>query len=439
MNTDKNEKQNKKPKPVEILSLRRENVLLETTYDPAKIATQFYVKQGNKITTQPSITLGNTKYKPISGSSELLANKVVMLPSECPEHIEVNQLYNEVRDFIHQYVAVSPEFEIIAAHYVLLSWVYDYGQEVPYLRLMGSPGSGKTRFLQVLGSICYKSTFAGGSTTAAPIMRMADKIRGTFIIDEANFSFSDMTAVITQILNQGYSRGFPILRMEGANGVFNPKSFCVFGPKIIATRERFADDALESRCITEVMNGLGERAEISLSLNKKFRKESLELRNKLLSYRMNFSATTPIQMLQMDSNIHPRMRQIFLPLLRVSPSLGHQTQLLNSARTHHYKLLDIIRDSIEYDVLLAILKLSETEEKPSLAQIYRLSGFDGSPRALGEIIRKKLRCKTVRLGSGYIVPTRENKNALLDAQKRFHLQSKSERNEGDELPEVKNV
>ena len=50
-----------------------------------------------------------------------------------------------------------------AAHYVLLSWVYDVFNELPYLRFRGDFGTGKTRALIALGSICYKPFFASGS------------------------------------------------------------------------------------------------------------------------------------------------------------------------------------------------------------------------------------------------------------------------------------
>jgi len=38
---------------------------------------------------------------------------------------------------------VSPAFEKVATHYVLLSWVYDAFNELPYLRRGGDYGSAK--------------------------------------------------------------------------------------------------------------------------------------------------------------------------------------------------------------------------------------------------------------------------------------------------------
>src|SRR6185503_9020715 len=99
-------------------------------------------------------------------------------------------------------------------HFVLLSWLYDAHYEIPYLRVRGEPGSGKTRFLLTVGSLCYKPIFASGASTVSPLFRMLDMIRGTLILDEADFRFSDERAEVVKILNNGTTRGFPVLRAE---------------------------------------------------------------------------------------------------------------------------------------------------------------------------------------------------------------------------------
>src|SRR5437868_7678103 len=96
--------------------------------------------------------------------------------------------------------------------YVLLTWVYDRFNELPYLRLRGDYGTGKTRFLLTLCSICYKPIFASGASSVSPLFHMLDRFGGTLIIDEADFRFSDEKADLTKILNNGNVRGFPVLR-----------------------------------------------------------------------------------------------------------------------------------------------------------------------------------------------------------------------------------
>jgi hypothetical protein len=62
---------------------------------------------------------------------------------------------------------VIGNFRKIATYYILLTWVYDAFNELPYLRLRGDFGSGKTRALIVIGSLCYKSFFASGASTVS--------------------------------------------------------------------------------------------------------------------------------------------------------------------------------------------------------------------------------------------------------------------------------
>jgi len=104
---------------------------------------------------------------PYSPNNNLIKNEVVLLPSEPEEYGSEEGLLADIQSFIHRYVDVSPLFEKIASYYVLFSWVYDSFNELPYLRLRGDPGSGKTRFLLTVGSVCYKPIFASGASTVS--------------------------------------------------------------------------------------------------------------------------------------------------------------------------------------------------------------------------------------------------------------------------------
>ena len=59
-------------------------------------------------------------------------------------------------------------FEEAATYYVLLTWVYDTFNELPYLRLKGEFGTGKTRCLLTIGSLCYKPMFVSGAIASRP-------------------------------------------------------------------------------------------------------------------------------------------------------------------------------------------------------------------------------------------------------------------------------
>ncbi|HZA22550.1 MAG TPA: hypothetical protein VFA32_08105, partial [Dehalococcoidia bacterium] len=190
----------------------------------------------------------------IEPPKDKLVGEVVLFPSEAAPYGDLPALLQEVKDFIHRYLELPERYEALAALYVLMAWVFDVLPVVPYLRARGDFGTGKSRFLQVIGSISYRPIFASGATTPSPVFRILDRYPGTFILDEADFQHSNEWSEIVKILNQGYKPGTPVLRSEKrGEGRFEPEGFQVFGPKVIATRQKFKDEALESRCLTNIM------------------------------------------------------------------------------------------------------------------------------------------------------------------------------------------
>ena len=221
-----------------------------------------------------------------------------------------------IQAFVHRYVDLSPVFEEIAAHYVLLSWVYDAFNELPYLRLRGDYGTGKTRALMVIGSLCYKPFFASGASTVSPIFHVLDAFGGTLVLDEADFRFSDATAPLSKILNNGNMAGLPVLRtMTNRHKELNPRAFRVYGPKLIAMRHSFADRALESRFLTEESGQRSLRADIPIQLPPQLHAEARVLRNSLLAWRFAHRFTIGSDARRQATGVEPRLNQTALSLL----------------------------------------------------------------------------------------------------------------------------
>ena len=354
---------------------------------------------------------------PYSPQNNLLKHEAVLLSSEPEDYESEEALVTLIQSFIHKYADVSPLFEEIASYYVLLSWVYDSFNELPYLRLRGGPGSGKTRFLLTVGSICYKPMFASGASTVSPIFRMLDSVRGTLVIDEGDFRASDERAEIVKIFNNGNARGFPVLRSEvSPQGEYNPKAYSVFGPKIIATRRAFEDQALESRCITEEMGQKRLRADIPISLPAVYKEEALTLRNKLLAFRLKnfFRFTTAGTVI--DRGIEPRVRQIFAPLLSIIKEDSAQQRLLDLAWRYHQELTTERGMDIEAQVLEVIRDLIEAEDsRLSIREItsWFLDRYGDeydrkvTPKWIGSVIRTRLHLRTQKSHGVFVIPIEE--------------------------------
>lgn len=355
---------------------------------------------------------------PYSAKNNLIANDCVLLPSQPEHHGDKAELLAEVQAFLHRYVDLSPLFEQIAAHYVLLTWVHDAFSELPYLRLRGDYGSGKTRALLALGSLCYRPFFASGASTVSPIFHTLDRFGGTLVLDEADFRFTDATSEIVKILNNGNVKGLPVLRtMQNKDKEFNPRAFKVFGPKIIAMRGRYEDPALESRFLTEEMGQRPLREDISIPLPASLEAEALQLRNKLLHYRLCHLFDTKADLSALMEGVEPRTNQIALPLMSLVDDPKLRADIRDLLTESEQERREERSASPEARVL-SILQEEFSRERATPLSVgaiaakfnTRYAGEYGQPMSdkwMGRVLRNGLRLSTRRSNGVYVLPATE--------------------------------
>lgn len=379
--------------------------------------TYFCVGRNGRWSLENRIQFQDRTFVPYSAANNLIRNEVVLLPSEPEEYGSEADLLAEIRAYIHRYVDVTPLFEQVAAYYALFTWVHDAFNELPYLRACGDYGSGKTRFLQTIGSICYKPIFASGASSVSPLFRILDIFRGTLIIDEGDFRFSDERAEVVKILNNGNARGFPVLRCESSeNKEFNPRAFHVFGPKLVASRGPFEDRALESRFLTEEMGQRKLRDDVPINLSSEHRQEALRLRNKLLLFRIrNLHKQRTVAELR-DREIEPRLNQIFIPILSTIQDPKAREEVRELARAYQREIVAEREMDTEAQVLEVIRRLWDAgESRLAIKDIANwFSDRYGeeyerkiTSKWIGGIIRKKLRLRTQKSHGVFVIPLTE--------------------------------
>src|SRR5437762_9790496 len=243
-------------------------------------------------------------------------------------------------------------------------------------------------------------------------------MRGTLIVDEGDFRFSDEKAELVKILNNGNGRGFPVLRSESVSGrEFSPRAYTVFGPKLIATRGYFQDRALESRCLTEETGGRKLRDDIPVNLTSDYKREALELRNKLLMFRFRSFGKRQIDPALVDHSIEPRLAQIFVPLLSVIEDAGAREALRQVAREYHKELVADRGMDVEAQVLEIIRELQGVGYGAGIAikeiasRFIEQHGEDFerkvTPHWVGRIVRRKLGLKTEKRHGSYVIASTE--------------------------------
>lgn len=423
-------------KPIEISSaVLSDKTIIEMLYDRQKNTTSFAIHKNGDIEIKSNYSFNGMLYVPHSPNKDLLNCNVVLFPSEPKYYGSQKKLIEEIQTFIHKYLSVSLFFEKIASYYVLFSWIHDDFSELPYLRGLGDYGTGKSRLLQVVGSICYTPIFASGATTVSPIFRILNDFKGTLILDEADFKVSDTTADIIKILNSGFMKRSPVIRSESANGKsFDVKAFKVFGPKIIATRHLYKDTALESRMITEDMNMNFPREDVQFNIPDYFWDEALEFRNKLLMFRLLNKGTIKLKPELENRDIEPRLNQIAVPLMSIIDDPILVAEIQGQIKEYNEKIKTDRTLNYNYQILDAICELVDNgHDTPTVKQITDIFNRDldyterKTPRKIGYLINKMLDLKTERTRNGYAL-SEKNKNKIDILSKRYGINRTSEVN-----------
>lgn len=359
--------------PSVVISAVRGDAIVETIFRPETGTAAFAIARADGIQIRDEWTDGSTRRVPINPSNNLIKHNALLFPSEPVEYGETSKLLDEIENYIRRYVSLPEHAVGISAAYVLLSWVYDTFNELPYLRYRGDYGTGKTRALLVIGSLCYKAFFASGASTISPIFHTLDTFKGTLIFDEADFRFTDEKAELVKILNNGNAKGFPVLRTQVTpNKEFNPQAFAIFGPKIVGMRRSYDDRALESRFLTVEMES-DRAAGVPINLPDAQKAEALALRNKLLMYRLRNRLSVALDPSLADVGLEPRMNQILLPLLSIAPNETMREAIRDIASKLQASIVYDRAASPEGQVLWILAKLvaEGSEQKIAVADITR--------------------------------------------------------------------
>ena len=441
-----------KSPPRRVASAQLGDCMIELCYDSARTPSLYFcVYNGREIKYVRSYRHNGIRYVPVDDKNGMVEKGVVVLPSKAESYGSLNNLITRITDFIHKYLAVSPLFEKICAYYIVFCWLYDRFNVLPYLRFLGDYGTGKTTGLITLGYLSYRAIFAGGAITPSPIFRLMEKFQGTFVLDEADFKDSETYAAVIKILNNGYQRGFPVLRSETVGNRIEPKAYPVFGPKIIATRTQWKDRALESRCLTEEMDGK-YRGDIE-DIDEGFYEEALDLRNQLLMFRIQHYQQVKIDYSLKDSTIEPRLNQIMTPLLSIVDDKDLREELRKFVRTYNTQIIEDRGLTLTAYVVEALSDLYNekttdlaVEDRGVKIHIKELCDYINenideallenpgdkiTPQLLGRIVKKYLKLTARRDTSGMYLSNLGDKLSYL--KKRFGVRSHEE-DEGGEVP-----
>lgn len=234
------------------------------------------------------------------------------------------------------------------------------------------------------------------------------------MLDEADFRFSDATADLTKVLNNGNVNGLPVLRtMTNRNRELNPQAFRVFGPKILAMRESFQDAALESRFLTEQTGGRPLPPHIPIHLPRSLKDEARELRNKLLGWRLRERANIAPDPERLLAGASARANQTALALLSLVDDDATRERIGAYLRGEEAALAHKPLERPEGRVLSAVVEAVGQVSTPTIpisiiTQIFNRNNLEKyhlpvSNKWIGSILRTRLRISTVKSHGVYVI------------------------------------
>jgi len=185
------------------------------------------------------------------------------------------ELYTLLDGHINKYCDMPDRDRELSVYYAMYTWFYTKTPTSPYLRFLGDTGKGKSRLTEVVSDICLYPIKATGSSTTSGIMRFHERWRGTLVIDEGDLRGGAEDPLV-KFLNIGFEHGKYII-MTDTNDPNNQLIFLPFGPKVLAMREPFRDNATEGRCLS-ITPYETSRKDIPPELSSGYRDEVDEIR-----------------------------------------------------------------------------------------------------------------------------------------------------------------
>jgi hypothetical protein len=374
----------------------------EPVFDPVMKTVKFceYNPKDGSYTFQDHLEDPMYVIKPNPVLRKYAEEGFAFLPSKPEKYGDTLKLADEIDKFLYKYIDYPDDYRRFDVWYAFFTWIYDIASVLPYRSAMAyMPGCGKSRWAKVLGSICRLSFIQGAATSAAAVFRLSDIFRGTQIIDENYFNLkTEVGQAIIAILNSGYDRTMGMVtRCVGDSNI--PTPFVTFGPKLIARRFPFPDDATEQRTITHY--AYEATRNVPLHLKEEFWKESLTLRNKLLLWRFeNLTAKFTEDSEFLELKINPRLKEVLLPIVQVAQDKEVRKWLRELALKLNETIADVRSESAQAGALSAIFTLIKEGRKPEELQVGLIAEkfkelnpdypVPVTARAMGSVLRKEL-------------------------------------------------
>lgn len=237
-----------------------------------------------------------------AGSVEIIGEEAggvdwngVIYPDRMGNWCQTEELYLNIKSYLHDNAVMAEADYDLVTLYVMMTWLYEQLEVVPYLVIHGPAGSGKSRLAECLRQVVYHG-INGNAASFMPLVRAIDKHRGTLLLDEADLEQIYNASEMMQVYNLGAMRSNPIWRTietTGPNGEMEWESnaYETFCPKILIVRNlNKLPKGVQEICVAigmpEVSMSDLEHKNISFEMSGESRTRARLLRRDLLRWKM---------------------------------------------------------------------------------------------------------------------------------------------------------
>jgi len=238
-------------------------------------------------------------YLPSSEGAGLVSH--LTLPKGIRPCGELKELLSDLRTLIKEFVEISDRDFLLVQSFILADWFPDLFESVPYLWLIGPPGSAKTTLLRLLSCLCRRALLVG-DIRAAALYQLVDSLDSTLLIDELEVGGSRHDSEILRLLRTGSTCGIPAVR--------NGRLYSTTGFKVIASRHLPDDTALTGRAV--IVSILPSLKELRPLTGVEMRRIAEEFQPRLLMFRLTrYPVVRDFRMQSCNlDDMTPRARQL---------------------------------------------------------------------------------------------------------------------------------
>ena len=260
------------------------------------------------------VSIGNTKVKPTSPEKYPYTPYVFSWKEDLSEP-DPRQLYEEVLDEFRRFVDIEDEIRVLMASAVMLTYIQEDFETVPYIYLLGDNESGKTHTLNLFAALCYRPLY-GVSIPSADLYTFLGTGGHIPTIIEDEIQGVERDTEKAKIWKTGYKRGAKVPRItikpNGERVIEYYPSYCL---KIAAGEKLIRLKGLSERFIIIPMV---EGEPVKDEYEKEDYERFMEIRKKLLMWRMiHLIDSLPLPKLDLPW-LKKRPKELYKPLLTVT-------------------------------------------------------------------------------------------------------------------------